>query len=841
MLALVLCVVSAGVNSVKAEIVTTKTPVILTGGKFAECFVPGTYAIEMQGDQHFIAYENENGIEFDESSTMVFDLEETVENGNVRVTFYFSDGTNRQEWWCLGIGQSVDDTSTPYNHNFDESTYWLKKGLKNVWEEKSSLKITKVRIDNFSSNDQTSIYKIQGGTICGKSMTIKNDNAKTFGAYEGEFKATADFTNIFKMENFEVGDYQKLVVKFAEPVPSTGNWKINHNSGYFGLNGLTEYEIPLDGTKINDFTIFNWDVNPASIKISEVYLYKEESTDVKLVFDDYGFATSNIRDLTAEGGLSYDPETGVLTSDGTAGTLTLEFTNPTNLENLNTFDVKRTGNSNIVNKLEFYDENGDLINTWNNAKWSNTGLDYNATNAFKTHNPVKKLVWQAAANAENSGLTLTISAIEWQLKTISAMKGVDLTTLPYKLWSADGDNDATVEGDATPQKNIGVVTGSVVYGSDNINDSKKYVDLTNYKKLIIRGYGNIRLFYNWVNSSGSKPETNWNNNTTTVKTWELDIPAFMAEKGISHFHLVGIKTNWGATLFVESISVLDGTESFDYAISGKGGLKLQSAVEALADETATVIDATGLTNDTRLKETITTANPNCLIVIDNAEKLTNTQNVIADGTCANLVLTDGHPFAVPGDHFTATSASYTTTINATAQAGTLALPFAAAIPEGVKAYTLYYTGNDEATASEVTSIEANVPVLLNGSGEVTFTGADTWVTTAPANGLNTLVGVYEDTTVPTGDYVLQNGDDGVGFYKVSAEDPITINPFRAYLTTWGAGAKVRVVYEAEDATAITSLEAQDVVNETIYNLNGMRISHPTKGIYIKNGKKFIVK
>jgi hypothetical protein len=91
-----------------------------------------------------------------------------------------------------------------------------------------------------------------------------------------------------------------------------------------------------------------------------------------------------------------------------------------------------------------------------------------------------------------------------------------------------------------------------------------------------------------------------------------------------------------------------------------------------------------------------------------------------NGTCASLVLTDGYPFKAPSD-FTATAATYTTTISTAAQAGTLCLPFAATIPQGVTAYTLTYQSGDNATATEVeTTIPANTPVLLNGSGEVTL-------------------------------------------------------------------------------------------------------------------------
>lgn len=563
-----------------------------------------------------------------------------------------------------------------------------------------------------------------------------------------------------------------------------------------------------------------------------------------LTFDDYGFATTDKVCLTATGGLSYNSVTGALTSDGagTAGTFTLEFNTPVNLEDLNTFNVKRSGDADVVNRLKFYDSEGSEINTWNNAKWQNYGLDKNATNAFKDHNPVKKLVWQLDAASNTSAKTLTISGIDWQKKTISAMKGVDITTLPYKQWSADGDNDATVQGDATPTKNIGVLTGSVVYGSDNINSSNKYVDLTNYKKLIVRGYGNIRLFYNWVQSSSSKPETSLTNNTTTSQTMELDIPAFMAEKGISHFHLVGVKTNWGAQLFVESISVSDGTEKFDYTISGNGGMLLQSAQDALADATATAFDATGLTvTHEDLKETLTPANPNALFIA-NEGVLANANNVIVNGTCANLVLVDGNPFKAPAD-FTAPAASYNTTISTAAQAGTLCLPFDAAIPDDVTAYTLTYTSGDAATATAVeTTIPANTPVLLNGSGAAAFAGANVAVDADADNVEGAMTGVFAATQVPDGSYVLQNGDEGVGFYVVEPTEAIIAKPFRAYLTAQAAaGANLRIAYVDEEVTGIAGKEAPAAKRGAIYTVAGQRVAKPTKGFYIQDGKTYYAK
>lgn len=329
-----------------------------------------------------------------------------------------------------------------------------------------------------------------------------------------------------------------------------------------------------------------------------------------------------------------------------------------------------------------------------------------------------------------------------------------------------------------------------------------------------------------------------------VENWEavcnITEPGTYAVKISGYPLLRGFKTgNSGSGTIIVSQAYLSSGDpvlpNSKYVLVGETP-GTSSLINALADADATLYDATGLTS-TGLE--LTPTNPNALFVA-NAGALSNTQNVIVNNTCANLVLVDNHPFKAPAN-FTATSASYTTTINATAQAGTLCLPFAATLPEGVTAYALTYISGDEATATPVNgSITANTPVLINGSGEVTFTRS---ATASALNVQNDMTGVFEATAVPENSYVLQNGDSGVGFYRVSSSDPITIKPFRAYLTAKGsnAGAALRIVYPG-DATGIEAVEkAADSKDDAYYTLSGVRVSHPVKGLYIKNGKKVMVK
>jgi hypothetical protein len=70
-----------------------------------------------------------------------------------------------------------------------------------------------------------------------------------------------------------------------------------------------------------------------------------------------------------------------------------------------------------------------------------------------------------------------------------------------------------------------------------------------------------------------------------------------------------------------------------------------------------------------------------------------------------------------------------------------------------------------------------------------------------------------------------------------------IGAFRAYftgLTAAGTGARAFFI-DDNGTTSIKKIE--DILNheDIYYNLNGQHVQNPTKGIYILNGKKVIIK
>ena len=71
--------------------------------------------------------------------------------------------------------------------------------------------------------------------------------------------------------------------------------------------------------------------------------------------------------------------------------------------------------------------------------------------------------------------------------------------------------------------------------------------------------------------------------------------------------------------------------------------------------------------------------------------------------------------------------------------------------------------------------------------------------------------------------------------------------FKAYLRLkkTPAGAKsYRLIFDDGDddeTTGINELTESGSDNAPYYNLNGIRVTRPTQGVYIRNGKKIIIK
>lgn len=141
------------------------------------------------------------------------------------------------------------------------------------------------------------------------------------------------------------------------------------------------------------------------------------------------------------------------------------------------------------------------------------------------------------------------------------------------------------------------------------------------------------------------------------------------------------------------------------------------------------------------------------------------------------------------------------------------------------------------------AITANTPVLLKTStagSSYSFSEKTIKAGTAKVAGSNNFdfVGTYAASfTIAEGDYYIGNNE----LWK--SDGAATIKGTRAYIKAKSAEAKIRLVIDGKDATAIEAIEitGSDVENGNVYDMSGRLVKNPVRGLYIKNGKKVFVK
>lgn len=242
---------------------------------------------------------------------------------------------------------------------------------------------------------------------------------------------------------------------------------------------------------------------------------------------------------------------------------------------------------------------------------------------------------------------------------------------------------------------------------------------------------------------------------------------------------------------------------------------------------------------------------------DNDIDMTSLKNffIRAEGTgdynLSALYFTNESPTYDNRWNFPIANADYTIMTEAANSYGTICLPYAAAIC-GAKAYQVAGAGTNKLYLKEVNGVlkagAAYIYITTSDKvgdfqeGYVTFyrAGANT-VATPDAEG--TLNGTFSETAnVPASSFVL--AADG----KWSKGGTITAN--QAYLTLDGVGTPsdseiadcLVMDIDYDVATGINSVKAENSNgNDAIYNLNGIRTIKANKGLYIKNGKKIVVR
>ena len=180
-------------------------------------------------------------------------------------------------------------------------------------------------------------------------------------------------------------------------------------------------------------------------------------------------------------------------------------------------------------------------------------------------------------------------------------------------------------------------------------------------------------------------------------------------------------------------------------------------------------------------------------------------------------------------------------------------------------YALDFTDVTDATAYIATSKSGDNIVLTSVTGKV---AAGTGLVLKSANGSSANISIPvtdSGTDYNTGsatknylfainsDYTLNKSENGTNYVLTVQDEKVVFAPIAStgaavkagqaalWIPTAGTGARALNLVFDDETMGIGSVKSDEMLSKSIFNLNGQRISQPTKGLYIVNGKKVIIK
>lgn len=222
------------------------------------------------------------------------------------------------------------------------------------------------------------------------------------------------------------------------------------------------------------------------------------------------------------------------------------------------------------------------------------------------------------------------------------------------------------------------------------------------------------------------------------------------------------------------------------------------------------------------------------------------KNVVVGTTASNLSLADGNDWGVTKD-FTAAAVSYDRVFkNEDNYVQSFVLPFGFTVPTGTTVAELSSVNGDNLVFKPVAETEANKPYLVV-TNDADFINKLTNVQVKATTGADLTTTV--DGVSHIGSYTAQNVANVYGYAngKFVKATIGSVKPFRTYVKVSGAQAAPMAfgVNIEGTVTGINNATAAATAKEAIYNLQGVRVSgdlkHLTKGVYIVNGQKVVVK
>lgn len=282
--------------------------------------------------------------------------------------------------------------------------------------------------------------------------------------------------------------------------------------------------------------------------------------------------------------------------------------------------------------------------------------------------------------------------------------------------------------------------------------------------------------------------------------------------------------------------------------------QVQEIASKLEGKAFSTLDLTNVTLADNIKADNISAllSGNALALLPDASSLQG-RNLIADGLCSRLVLTDKADFTPP-TNFTATEAVYAKTGLDASGWYSCVLPYDFTLPEGVSAISNATLEDNAILFDEVKgTVAANTPFLykLDSDGSISFTATDAEVKAVGKPASGQLLGTY--TLIPAGEATgkLILNSDGTAFATASAT--ASIPAFRAYLdNAGGAGSNAYTIVIDGEVTGLATVSTDGTfctASVNVYSTDGKLLRSNVdsakalqgldKGIYIVNGKKIM--
>lgn len=426
--------------------------------------------------------------------------------------------------------------------------------------------------------------------------------------------------------------------------------------------------------------------------------------------------------------------------------------------------------------LPFYTQQGELRTTAKSQSFKKTALTYET----EVCRPVVSVAAQSV---------VTVQFVKSRDRQPSDMKG-SVAYFDRKLLD---DMKTTKTNFGTTYK-LSNKTGKKFDSTNSLISSRK--NLTYGYIALDDSYAQLVMHINKVTTTSSLTAggtvlyyVNNNGEVATHEYGRLDLsrgenfdlvfdlsPATLTDGCIGLLSLTCDNTQSHLTINFGDVYLTSGNMTYAGTLSGAYVGDDSNVLEFSSDPACTSIDMTSVTG---LPATLPWLEGSNRVVYVSGDSELDGTNVVKDTICASLVLNEKWGVFRPAKAFMATKASYTCMADGQ---HIVQLPFQAAVPEGVYAYSL----TEDLQPAAVDMVPANQPVIVEAHGEVTFLGSGN-VSYSPA----TLNDDILPVATPTGIMAIQNST---------------------------------------------------IYHKVVYDLQGRKVNGLIrKGLYIKNGQKHIIK